>query len=338
MSKNKIASNILVDQHSRVIDYVRIAVTDRCNLRCFYCMPEQGINYIARKELLTYEELLRIHHVLAGLGINKVRITGGEPFLRKELTDFIKALNQHSSKPNIHITTNGTLTAKHIPHFKSMGIQSVNLSLDSLDGDTFYKITRRNELDEVNKSFHLLLDHKIPTKINMVVMGGLNDQDVVSMAELSRNYPVEVRFIEEMPFNGAGVREENRYFINHQQILDILKKTFSAIKPIAMKKGATAQKYVVPGFKGSLGIIAAYSRTFCGTCNRIRITPVGTLKTCLYDQGVFNIKSLLREGASDKQVAHAIQDAVSHKAVDGIEAEANRNENLIGESMATIGG
>lgn len=338
MRKDKIAPNKLFDQHNRVIDYVRFAVTDRCNLRCFYCMPEQGIDYIARQELLSYEELLRIHHVLAGLGINKVRITGGEPFLRKDLTDFIKSLHVHPTKPNIHITTNGTLTAKHIPHFQSMGIQSVNLSLDSLDVDTFHRITRRNELDEVKKSFHLLLQHGITTKINMVVMGGLNDQDIISMAELARIYPVEVRYIEEMPFNGDGVREKNRYFINHQQILDILTNAFDNISPIPIVKGATAQKYSVSGFKGSLGIIAAYSRTFCGTCNRIRITPVGTLKACLYDQGVFNIKSLLRAGASDEQVVAAVQDAVSHKAKDGIKAEANRNENLIGESMATIGG
>ena len=330
--------NRLIDQHDRIMDYVRIAVTDRCNLRCFYCMPEEGIDYIPRDELLTYEELLIIFDVLAGFGVRKVRITGGEPFLRKDLMTFISSLNQHPSKPEIHLTTNGVLTQKHIPNFEKHGIRSVNLSLDTLNEETFLTLTRRNELSQVKDSLDLLLKYHIPTKINMVVMGGLNDSDIIPMAELARNLPIVIRYIEEMPFNGNGVREQNRNFVNHLQILEILRDRFPALVIQRRNATETAQRITVPGFKGSLGIIAAYSRTFCGTCNRIRLTPVGTLKTCLYDQGVFNIKNMLRQGASKEELAMAIKEAVRHKAVDGFEAEAIRAKNRIGESMATIGG
>lgn len=328
----------LIDGHGRIIDYVRFAVTDRCNLRCFYCMPEEGIKYEPRKELLTYEELLRIYHLLASLGVRKVRITGGEPFLRKDLITFLKELYKISPTPNIHVTTNGTLTEQYISQFKSVGIQSVNLSLDSLDKDRFFKITRRDELETVMSSFHQLIEHDIRTKINMVVMGGLNDQDIIPMLELAKKYPVDVRFIEEMPFNGTGIRDENKYLLTHRDIFKHIESTYSSIKPVSKHKNATADKYHIDGFKGSVGIIAAYSRTFCGTCNRIRITPTGLLKTCLYDQGVFNIRDMIRSEASDEQLLHAVQTAVLHKAKDGFTAEANRLNNFVSESMATIGG
>ena len=330
--------NKLIDGHNRVIDYVRIAVTDRCNLRCFYCMPEKGINYFPRQHLLSYEELIRLYGILATLGVRKVRITGGEPFLRKDLVSFIESLSNHAFKPRVHITTNGTLTRDHIQNFHKIGIESVNLSLDSLDRKTFQEITRRDEFGVVMDSFHQLIEHKITTKINMVVMGGINDQDIIPMLELAKEYPVDVRFIEEMPFNGDGIRDENKKFINHQEILEKISKRYPDFQQVANEKNATSQNYRIPGFKGQFGIIAAYSRTFCGTCNRIRITPVGLLKTCLYDQGVFNVRDLIRSGASSSQISRAIQDAVLHKAVNGFVAEANRNQNLISESMATIGG
>ena len=330
--------NQLIDGHGREVNYVRFAVTDRCNLRCFYCMPEEGISYQPRKELLTYEELLRTYALLAKMGVNKVRITGGEPFLRKDLIQFIEALHKNHPEANIHITTNGTLTLPHIKKFKSIGIQSVNLSLDSLDKDRFYQITRRDDFDKVMQSFNEFLTHGIRLKINMVVMGGINDQDILPMLDLAKDYPVDVRYIEEMPFNGTGIRDENTQLITHKMILDRIKTTYSKITPIPVEKNATANLYHIHGFKGNLGIIAAYSRTFCGSCNRIRVTPTGLLKTCLYDQGVFNLRDLIRSGASDQQIKMAIESAVAHKAKDGHEAESLRWQNKVSESMATIGG
>lgn len=329
---------MLYDNHGRQINYVRLAVTDRCNLRCFYCMPEEGIKYVPRKELMTYEELLSMMHVLAKMGITKVRITGGEPFLRKDMMDFLQSLRQIEGIEKINITTNGTLTAGLVPQLKALGINSINLSVDTLDKERFFKITRRDAYESVMETFHALLEHEIPTKLNAVVMEGQNIEDLIPMVELSEKHPISVRFIEEMPFNGAG----SHYPIlnwNHKKILEHLQAAFPNLEKLPDPPNATASHYQVPGFLGNIGIIAAYSRTFCGTCNRIRITPHGMLKTCLYDKGVFNIRDIMRAGASAEQLETTFLNALGNRAKDGWEAERNRGFNLpVSESMATIGG
>lgn len=327
---------MLVDSHGRNINYVRLAVTDRCNLRCFYCMPEEGIDYVARQELLTYEEMVRVINIMTDLGIEKLRITGGEPFLRKDLMDFIRQVVRSPLK-EIHITTNGTLTKEFIPELKDLGIKSINLSLDSLDRERFKTITRRDELHKVLDTLDSLLTHEIPTKINMVVMEGRNTEDIIPMANLAAEKSVDVRYIEEMPFNGTGAENSGATW-DFRKIYGVLQSEYPDIRKEEVLPGATSTKYSVPGFQGSLGIIAAYSRTFCGTCNRIRVTPKGMIRTCLYDQGVFNIRDLMRQNASDKQIGDAIADAVRHKAVDGFAAEKQRGSFPISESMSTIGG
>ncbi len=328
-------SDTLIDNHGRAVNYVRLAVTDRCNLRCFYCMPEEGINYLPRQDLLTFEEMLRLIDILVDLGIKKLRITGGEPFLRKDLMDFLRMIVK-SGLEEIHLTTNGSLTSRWVPELKELGITSVNLSLDTIHAQRFRQITRRDQLTTVLKTLDLLLKHKIPTKINMVVMGGKNEEDILAMAELARTKPIAVRYIEEMPFNGVGdfeVREP----IHHHEILSRLQASYPSMKPLPAPASSTSARFAVDGFKGTLGIIAAYSRTFCGTCNRLRITPQGTLRTCLYAEGVFNIRDMMREGASDFQIKEMLRQAVQNRAVDGFEAEQQRNK-LISESMSTIGG
>ena len=328
----------LYDNHGRIINYLRLAVTDRCNLRCFYCMPEQGIDYVAQQELLTYEEMLRLVTILARQGVTKVRVTGGEPFVRKDMLQFLRALCTVDGIEAVHITTNGTLTAGIVPELKAMGIRSVNLSLDTLDKERFREITRRDVLGDVMKTYHALLDAGIPLKINCVVMDGRNTQDIVPMLELAKDYPVGVRFIEEMPFNGTGAHGDT-FAWNHKQILDVIRSAHPSVEKIPDPPFSTSMNYHIPGFKGDVGIIAAYSRTFCGTCNRLRITPVGLLKTCLYDAGIFNIKNLMRAGATDEQVVHAISDALNHRAKDGWEAESGRLRTTpVHESMSTIGG
>jgi molybdenum cofactor biosynthesis protein A len=328
----------LYDNHGRLINYVRLAVTDRCNLRCFYCMPEEGIHYVPRRELLSYEEMTRLMQVLVGMGIEKLRITGGEPFVRKDMMDFLRAVSQLDGLRKISITTNGTLTGRLIPELKEIGIHAVNLSLDTLDPDRFYEITRRDEFDKVKKTFHALLDHGIKTKINTVVMDGKNTEDIISMAELTREHPISVRFIEEMPFNGEGAHYEKLHW-NHRRILQHLQAHFPEIEKIPDPPHSTSSNYRIPDFQGTVGIIAAYSRTFCGTCNRIRITPQGMLRTCLYDEGVFNVRDLMRAGATDEQLRDALLDALHNRAKDGWEAERNRRSGLpVQESMSTIGG
>ncbi len=326
----------LVDNHGRDINYLRLAVTDRCNLRCFYCMPEQGIKYVPREDLLRYEEMVRIVELLKNLGVTKLRITGGEPFLRKDMMQFLRMVAA-TGLEEIHITTNGTLTDPHIPELRKLGIKSINLSLDTLDPQRFFSITRRDSFEKVIATFHRLIESGIRTKINMVVMDGKNTEDIIPMAGLARDYPVDVRFIEEMPFNGDGSRQDVLPW-HHKEIVNVLRSEFPGLEKLPMKPTSTSQMYRVPGFLGRIGVIAAFSRTFCGTCNRIRITPSGVLRTCLYDQGVFNIRDLIRKGASDEQLTAALIQALSHRAKDGFEAEARRAHLPVHESMSTIGG
>lgn len=329
---------MLYDNHGRLINYLRLAVTDRCNLRCTYCMPAQGIQYLPKSELMSYEEMLYLVRLLADMGIEKVRITGGEPFVRADLMNFLDALSQIEGLKQINLTTNGAVTAPHIPALKAMGIHSVNLSLDTLNAERFFKIARRDVFYNVMNTFEALLKHDIRTKINAVIMQDKNDVDIIPLAMLTKDLPVDLRFIEEMPFNGKGAAA-GKLFWNHRQILTRLREHFPEIVKVPDLPHSTSSNYQIPGHQGKVGIIAAFSRTFCGTCNRIRLTPQGLLKTCLYDNGVFNAKDLLRSGADDEQLKAAFLKALGNRAKDGFEAEKRRDSGLpVSESMATIGG
>ena len=330
-------SNPIYDNHGRPITYVRLSVTDRCNLRCFYCMPEKGMKFLHKKELLSYEEMERLIGILAHLGVTKVRITGGEPFVRKDLITFLARIRKILGINELHITTNGVLTNSYVKNLHELGISSVNLSLDTLDKQRFAALTRRDEFDRVMDTFYSLLEYNIPTKINAVVIEGKNEQDIIPLAELAKTYPVSVRFIEEMPFNGTGANYQSLAW-NHHKILDTLKVRYPEIRKITDQPHATATRYQVPGFQGNIGIIAAYSRTFCGSCNRIRITSQGVLQTCLYDGGVFNVKDLIRSGAGDDDIKNRFKKAFGKRAKDGFEAEEKRQVTTIHESMSVIGG
>jgi molybdenum cofactor biosynthesis protein A len=326
---------MLQDTHGRTIDYVRLAVTDRCNLRCFYCMPHEGIEFLPKHNLLSYEEMLRMLRIMASEGISKVRITGGEPFVRKNLMDFLWDIKKIPGIEKLHLTTNGVLTAPHLSDLKKMSIAGINLSLDSMNRERFFEMTRRDELPAVLNTLEEAIKLEIPLKINAVMMAGKNHEDIFELIEIAKNAPVSVRFIEEMPFNGEGLKLD--YFLSYQKIIEIVKERHPGLEKLQDEKNSTSYNYKIPGFKGNFGVIAAYSRTFCGTCNRLRITPTGDLKTCLYDDGVFNIRDMMRSAAEDGEIAEAIQDAIRNKAKDGFEAEKNR-KNLVSESMTTIGG
>lgn len=324
---------MLKDNHGRTVNYLRLAVTDRCNLRCFYCMPEHGIDWLDRKELMTWEEMLHVCRILVGMGIEKIRITGGEPFARKNFMEFLTELSQIHGLKELTLTTNGVLTAPHIPELKRLGIKSVNLSLDTLDRNRFFAITRRDELPKVMDTLHELLAHDIEVKINTVVMEGKNTQDIIPLAELTRELPVAVRYIEEMPFNGNG--EYAGLSWDHIRIQETLRQRYADMQRLQDPQFSTSYNYSIPGHKGTVGIIAAYTRTFCGTCNRVRITPQGMLKTCLYDNGVLNIKDLVRDGLNEQAIQTTVMHAIQQRAKNGWEAEKNKATH---ESMAAIGG
>lgn len=330
----------LFDSHGRPLQYLRLAVTDRCNLRCFYCMPAEGIPYLPKRELLSYEEMERLTGILAGLGVRKVRLTGGEPFVRRDLLPFMERLSRIPGIEELTLTTNGVLTAPHVPELARLGVRAVNLSLDTLDRTRFAQITRRDELPRVLDTLYALLAAGIRVKINAVVMDGQNTQDLLPLAELTRELPVEVRFIEEMPFNG-GSHEATPATLpwNHRSIRQHLEEHLGPLTPTAARPGDTATHYTVAGHQGRLGIIAAYSRTFCGSCNRIRLTAEGLVRTCLYDQGGLDLRAQLRGGASDEEIRHALIDVFRHRAANGFEAERQRPlHQLSFESMSTIGG
>jgi molybdenum cofactor biosynthesis protein A len=329
--------NHVIDNHGRPISYLRLAVTDRCNLRCFYCMPEEGIKYVPKPHLLSWEEMERVVRILVSMGVDKVRITGGEPFVRRGIMEFLEEIQQIEGLRQINITTNGVLTAPIVPEFKRLGIKSVNLSLDTLDRQRFFEITRRDEFQNVWQTFEALQEYEISTKLNAVVMSGKNTDDIIPMAELTRTHNISVRFIEEMPFNGDGAHEYQEFW-SFKKILDELKRHYPGIYKLPDPPASTSYNYQIPGHKGSIGIIAAFSRTFCGTCNRLRLTPQGQFKTCLYDDGVFNIKDLLRAGMSDDAIKQHIFDALQNRAKDGFEAESRRKVSVVSESMSTIGG
>ena len=327
---------MLIDNHGRPINYMRLAVTDRCNLRCFYCMPEEGIKYVDRDELLSFEEMYRMINAFGELGISKLRITGGEPFVRKGIMEFLEQVSANQYIEQVNITTNGTFTEEKIEYLERMGIKSINLSLDSLSKERFFEITRRNLFDQVMSTFDALVNSTIKTKINMVVMEGRNIEDIYPMIELTRDRDVSVRFIEEMPFNGT-LGQGNATFWPMKQILEHIEKEYE-IEKLPDPPSSTSYNYKVKGFKGSFGIIAAFTRTFCGTCNRVRVTPQGDLRTCLDEKGAITLRDIIRNSQSDEELKNTFLEAVGSRAKDGFEAEQRRSENPVSESMATIGG
>ena len=296
------------------------------------------MNWLSRSELMSYEEMLQACQLLVKMGIEKIRITGGEPFVRRDLMKFLTALSNIKGLNELTLTTNGVLTAPLVPELKKLGIRSLNLSLDTLDANRFFAITHRDEFGKVMETLDELLKHGIEVKINAVVMDGKNTQDIIPLVEMTKELPVNVRFIEEMPFNGEG-HVYNGLKWDYVRILDEIKQQYPQIQKLQDGPYSTSYNYRIPGHKGNVGVIAAYSRTFCGTCNRIRITPDGILKTCLYDEGVMNVKDLMRSGIAENDLQNKLLDAFGNRAKDGWEAERKRNVNdPAHESMATIGG
>jgi molybdenum cofactor biosynthesis protein A len=327
----------LIDSFGRQMDYVRLAVTDRCNLRCQYCMPAHGIEIAPRADLLTFKEMYRIIRVLTELGVNKIRLTGGEPFVRKDFVGFLEMLSFNDLLEAINITTNGAMILKHIPTLEKMDkIKHINLSIDSLQKEKFNQITRRDVFPEVYETFEALEKSSLNLKLNVVVQPGFNTDEIVDFVALTKDKNVAVRFIEEMPFNGKGQRDMKENW-NYTRILEEIKSQFE-VEPIVSEKSSTSRNFSIDGHKGSVGIIPAFTRTICGDCNRIRITPIGTFKNCLFDDGVFNIRDFLRNGASNDELKELFLKLVKEKPENGFIAEANRKEGNVSESMSTIGG
>ncbi|MBE7692178.1 GTP 3',8-cyclase MoaA [Tenacibaculum finnmarkense] len=327
----------LIDNFGRQINYVRLAVTDRCNLRCQYCMPAHGIDIVPRKELLTYKEMYRLIRVLTELGVNKVRLTGGEPFARKDFMSFLEMLSYNDLLDEINITTNGALISEHIETLEKLDkVKNINLSLDSLNTDKFAKITRRDVFPEVYKTFELLEKSSLNLKLNVVIQAGFNTDEINDFVGLTKDKNIAIRFIEEMPFNGKGQRNIQENW-NYNKILEEIKSEYS-VENIISEKSSTSRNFSIKNHQGTVGIIPAFTRTICNDCNRIRITSTGTFKNCLFDDGVFNLRDFIRNGASNDDLKTLFLSLIKEKPENGFIAEANRKQGSVSESMSTIGG
>ncbi len=328
---------MLTDKFGRHISYLRLAVTDRCNLRCQYCMPAHGIDIVDRAELLTYKEMYRIIRVLSELGVNKVRLTGGEPFVRKNFINFLESLSFNDKLKQVNITTNGASISKYIPKLEELRVNAINLSLDTLRSDRFKLITRRDVFDETFQTLEKLLLSSLTLKVNVVVQPGVNTDEISDFINLTKNKNLVVRFIEEMPFNGKGLRQTDEIW-NYNKIYSEIEKEFKNIIPLKNKKSSTSKNFTIENYKGSFGIIPAFTRSICNDCNRIRITATGMFKNCLFDEGVFNLRDFIRKGANDDELKQLFINTVHNKPENGFIAEANRKNKNVSESMSTIGG
>lgn len=298
------------DQHGREINYIRLSVTDRCNLRCQYCMPESGIELEKHEQILRYEDFLRIVTVATGLGIRKVRVTGGEPLVRKGVLSFLEQLSAIQGVEEVVLTTNGLLLAEHAQTLKAAGVQRLNVSLDSLQPKTFAEITRGGSLAMVQEGLQAAEAAGLKIKLNMVVMRGINDQEILSFAALSLNKPWAVRFIEYMP----TIREadwQNR-IVSGADILVQLQQKYSLQALPSGHFCGPAKPYQIAGGAGTIGIISPVSEHFCGSCNRIRITATGLAKSCLFSDTRIDLSPCLQQ-TSDDALHCALQQVISGK-------------------------
>ncbi|SHJ41055.1 GTP 3',8-cyclase MoaA [Pseudozobellia thermophila] len=327
---------MLVDNHNRKINYVRLAVTDRCNLRCNYCMPAEGIDFAKNDKLFTIDELGRLSEMLVSQGVDKIRITGGEPFVRKDLMVLFRRLSGLKGLKDISVTTNATLIGPYIDELKELGVKNINVSMDAINRETFERITRRDQYDTVYNNMVRLITEGFNVRINFIALDKQNTEDILPMLELTKHYNVSVRFLEEMPFNGGSKKFQSIVW-DYKRILAHIKEAHPDYRELESPKTSTSMNYKIPGFKGTFGVIPSFSRTFCGSCNRLRISATGDVITCLYAKPSMNIRDLLRSDHSGEEVKEQICKAIGNRAKTGFEAQ-QRHKGVFDSSMTSIGG
>lgn len=295
----------MLDKKGRRIDYLRVSLTDRCNLRCIYCMPERGIDKKCHKEILRFEEVEKVITACAALGITKVRFTGGEPLVLKGLDKLIKHTASMPEINDISITTNGMLLADMADDLKKAGLKRVNISLDTLQSEKFKNITRHGDINKVFKAIEKCLSlDMVPVKLNVVLMRGVNDDEIGDFLKLTLDAPIQVRFIELMP-----IGEGQKYFDKCSMKVEEITEKFPELVPI-MDDSRVASVYKIPGAKGSVGLISPVSCKFCTECNRIRLTSTGTIKPCLHSAEEINLKPYLN---NEQKLIDVIKNAVYNK-------------------------
>ena len=293
------------------------------------------MNFAKRQDLLSFDELHFLSRIFCSLGVTKIRITGGEPFVRNGIIPFLGGLTKVEGLEEITVTTNGTLSLPHIASLKAMGIRKINISIDSLDKGKFFQITRRDKFDEVYATIFTLLNEGFEVKLNCVVSATKNTDEIIPFVELTKEHKLRVRFLEEMPFNGSSDFDHLNW--TSKDVMDHILKIYTSVSSLKNEPNSTSLNYQVEGYKGSFGVIPSFSRTFCGTCNRIRLSAKGELRTCLYGQPAANLRDLLRSGAGVREIEDTIIEAVQGRARNGFEAEASSVQD-VRESMSVLGG
>ena len=297
----------MFDSKGRNIHYLRLSVTDLCNLRCRYCMPD-GVDKLEREDILTYEEFLRLAALFARCGVDTVRVTGGEPLVRKGVEQLVKGLKAIPGIRKVTMTTNAVLLEQQLPALLEAGLDSVNISLDTLDPALFAKITARDEFAAVQAGIHAALESGIPVKLNCVPQAGVNEGELEDLAALAENRPLQVRFIEMMPIGyGAAMP-----CISGPELRQRFARRWPELQPLteAAFGDGPAVYYTVPGWQGSIGFIAAVHGKFCASCNRVRLTSQGFLRPCLASEAGCDLRALLRSGASDAALLQAIRETI----------------------------
>lgn len=326
---------MLKDRFNRTHDYLRISLTDNCNLRCFYCMPEEDYDFTPASRLMQPQEIETLAKIFVEEGVKKIRLTGGEPLVRKDAAQIIASLGKLPVA--LALTTNATRIHEFVGVLKEAGVQTVNVSLDTLQPDKFLLITRRDAFHLVRSNIELLLHHGFNVKINAVVMKGFNDEEVNDFIAWTAHVPLQIRFIEFMPFSGN--RWTSNKVVSLEEILQTVSQRYSFL-PVQGDANDTAKHYTVPGHAGSFAVISTMSQPFCNTCNRMRLTADGKLKNCLFSEGETDLLSALRNG---EEVTPLLHSSIQSKAealggqfagaIEKIEAAAIHNR-----SMITIGG
>jgi cyclic pyranopterin phosphate synthase len=327
----------LVDGYARQISDLRISVTDRCNFRCVYCMPEEGMQWLKRETILSFDEIERIARIGVDLGIEEVRLTGGEPTLRPGLPELVARLSRLPLR-SLSLTTNGFLLKKLAQPLAEAGLKRINVSLDTLQHDRFHQIARRHGLDEVLAGLEELERHPsiAPIKVNVVAMRDFTESEVVAFAELARRKPYVIRFIEFMPLDADGNWQRERV-LSGPEIKAIIERDFMPLVPVAAEASSTSRRFTFADGVGEIGFINPVSQPFCGNCNRIRLTADGQLRTCLFSIDEWDLRAPMRSGASDAELADILIDAVSHKELKHKINEGDAFQRA-SRSMSQIGG
>ncbi|KAF9163793.1 Molybdenum cofactor synthesis protein 1 [Actinomortierella ambigua] len=337
IDKERPFSPMLTDKFSRQHTYLRISLTERCNLRCTYCMPAEGVELSPADSIMTTPEIIRLARLFVEEGVTKIRLTGGEPTVRKDINDLVQQLGElrPMGLKTIAMTSNGIALKRKLPHLMSHGMNLLNLSLDTLDPFKFEIMTRRKGFERVMETIDDALRFGMdPVKVNCVVMRGTNDYEVLDFVEMTRSKKIDVRFIEYMPFGGNKWKENK--LVPYQELIQRIQKVHPTFKKLVDDANDTSKAYHVPGFAGQVGFITSMSDHFCGTCNRLRITADGNLKVCLFGNTEVSLRDMMRQGKTDDELREVIEMAVKNKKKQ--HAGMSNLVNMKNRPMILIGG